>query len=303
MRVLPGPTKSNQVLAWSPNGRFIAAGGNGAGIMVWDVEAATPGRRVLSAGHGGQTMKFCPATGHLYVVFQSGGVWAYDPQTGGEWRRLPAVYGVGYTGLAVFDDGRTVVLRRSRYPSSSGESGLVGYAVGPDGALTESWARPDDHAFAFTARPRTKQLFGAHLESWQAHGFEWRTAATGALVGSLVLPPGSRLARWVLAPDGEQVAWLAEHTLYLQRLTESAPRVLPSEGQFRRGLAWAPDGRTLAVGAGATVQLLDPSALVALRTFDWGTGKVRAIAFSPDGLRAAASAEGGRGWVTVFDLG
>jgi hypothetical protein len=42
MRVLPGPTKSNTVLAWSPDGRFIAAavsaeGGKGW-VTVFDME-------------------------------------------------------------------------------------------------------------------------------------------------------------------------------------------------------------------------------------------------------------------------
>lgn len=39
-----------------------------------------------------------------------------------------------------------------------------------------------------------------------------------------------------------------------------------------------------------------------VRALGWRVGKVRAVCLSPDGLRAAVSPEGGKGWVTVFDL-
>jgi WD40 repeat protein len=58
----------------------------------------------------------------------------------------------------------------------------------------------------------------------------------------------------------------------------------------------------LSYTTGRTVRLLDADTLAEVRALDWGTGKARAVAFSPDGLRAAVSGDAGRGWVTVFDL-
>jgi WD40 repeat protein len=304
MRVLPGPTKSNTALAWSPDGRWVVAAGSGIGITVWNADGQAPGRHVLRGGHGGEAMRFCPRSGRLYVSFRTGGVWTYDPETTEERRRLPVDYLVGHSCLAVSDDGRTVVLRRSAV-SGHAVSGhrIVGHAVADDGALVAVWGRPDNVVTGrldFTFRPGTDQLFGLCVPST----FEWVVAATGERVGSFVSATGTRtVAQWVLSPDGNQVAWLCEHAIYVQRLDEPAPRVLPAGAdEYRRGLAFHPSGRLLAYTTGPTVRLVNVDALTEVRAYDWGTGKARTVAFSLDGLRAAVSAEGGRGWVTVFDL-
>ncbi len=309
MRVLPGPTKSNTVLAWSPDGRFVAASGSGVGVTLWDVEAGTPGQHVLDAGHGGEAMVFCPVTGRLYVAFRSGGFWTVDPDTGAERRRRALDNLVGYSNPAVSADGRTVVLYRySYYSTAPSEHAIIGYDVSDTGTLTEAWmwsdplARNTGSRFYFVWRPRTNQLFGLSGKV-KEHEFAWVTATTGARIGSLELPAGTHVTQWVLSPGGDRVAWLAEHVLYVQRLDGSGPLALSAGPDvYRRGLAWAPDGRTLAYTSGRTVQLLDADTLSEVRVFDWGTGKPRTVAFSPDGLRAAVSADGGRGWVTVFDL-
>ncbi len=300
MKVLPGPTKSNQVLAWSPDGRFVVAGGNGDGVMVWDVDAGTAGERVLNAGHGSQSMLFCPRTGRLYVAFQSGGFWSFDPNTGEEHRR-PLNSKTSYRYPAVSDDGRTIVVRRF---ATDGRA-IVGYTVANDGVLTEIWARPDTRSgswirLEFTFRPHTDQLFGLRGQS----EFEWTTAVTGELIGSFAMTTEAYpVKRWALAPDGDRVAWLTDRGLFLRQLDDPTTLQLPAaDNEVRRGLAFHPSGRLLAYTTGPTVRLLDADTFAEVRALDWGTGGARAVAFSPDGLRAAVSAEGGRGWVTVFDL-
>lgn len=305
MRVLPGPTKSNSVLAWSPDGRFVVAGGTGDGVFVWDVDAGTPGARVLSTGHGGEALRFCRATGRLYVAFRSGGVWTFDPHTGDE-RHFAPPDTASHSPPAISDDGRTVVLCRHTTHAPT----VLGYAV-EDGELLELWSRPDRAAegagwSTITYRPGTDHLFGL-AGRWYVGagkvGFEWAFASTGEVVGSIPLPPRADISQWALSPDGNSVAWFSSHALHVQRLDETGARVLPAaQGEFRRGLAWSPDSRTLAFASGRLVKLIDADTLAELRAFDWGTGKPRAVVFSPDGLRAAVSGDAGRGWVTVFDL-
>lgn len=321
MRILPGPTKSNHVLAWSPCGRWLVAGGSGDGLTAWDVAANEPGRRILPAGHGGRLMRFCPASGHLYVAFQSGGFWEWSPHTDEEREhRWPGYYHRFY-GLAISPDGW--LLAASIYRQERGENRTedVGYAIGPSGQMAEVWRRPNDgrwsaeHSFAF--RRGADELFGFVVPDGPPQFVRVR-AADGERVGSFPLPLAGAahgsLAYWALSPDGDRVAWLSDRGLYVRDVEgEAEPLYLPApvafadgsqstRGEHRRGLAWSPDGRLLSYTTGTTVRLLDSATLGEVRALDWNIGKPRAVAFHPDGLRAAVSGDGGRGWVTVFDL-
>src|SRR5262245_45522898 len=159
MRVLPGPTKSNQVLRWSPDGRLVLAGGTGDGIMVWDVDAGTPGTRILKTGHNGRLMRFCPRTGRLYVAFQAGGFWRWAPETGEEKHQGLSNNHMPIHYFALSADGRRAVVVRPRERNSA----VFCYDVADDGKMTEVWARADvDWADtpSFAARPGTNELFG-----------------------------------------------------------------------------------------------------------------------------------------------
>lgn len=312
MRVLPGPTKSNQVLAWSPDGRWLVAGGSGDGVTVWDVDENAPGRRLFADAHGGKLMRFCRANGLLYVAFQNGGFRDWNPITDEERRHPWSAWAHQYNGFALAADGRAVALNVYRERALNDmESQDVGYTVGPDGLTTEEWARPNKHnwnsSHSFAFRNGIDELFGVGLHRGEGQFVRIR-ARSGAVVGSVPIPPGpgpyQTLSHWALSPDGERVACISDRALYVCEIETGAPPLeLPAaDGEYRRGLAWTPDGRVLSYTTGTTVRLLDSTTLNEVRALDWNIGKPRAVAFNPDGLRAAVSGDGGRGWVTVFDL-
>lgn len=306
MRILPGPTRSNQVLAWSPDGRWLVAGGSGDGVTAWDVDALAPGRRVLDRGHGSRLMTFCPASGRLYVPFQSGGFWSWHPGTDEERHHDWGDPYLSFSAMAVSDDGRTVVMRlHRRIEDGRFQAEVVGFAVA-DGALAEAWAREEGSPYSgpFTFRRGSGELFRLVEHGNGVMSFEWGSAESGAVAGSFRTPYTTRrVTHWALAPDGARVAWLANDDLFVRCLEDDPEgRQLPGDGAHRRGLAWSPDGRALAYATGTTVRLLDATTLAEVRVLDWNIGKPRAVAFNPDGLRAAASGDGGRGWVAVFDL-
>jgi WD40 repeat protein len=67
------------------------------------------------------------------------------------------------------------------------------------------------------------------------------------------------------------------------------------------GLAFHPSGRYLAATSNdATVKLYDTSTWRMVRAFDWDVGRLRSIAFSPDGALAAAGDDKGK--IVVWDV-
>ena len=67
------------------------------------------------------------------------------------------------------------------------------------------------------------------------------------------------------------------------------------------GLAFHPSGRYLAATSNdATVKLYDTAAWKLARSFDWAIGRLRSVAFSLDGMLAAAG--GDKGQIVVWDV-
>ena len=72
-------------------------------------------------------------------------------------------------------------------------------------------------------------------------------------------------------------------------------------GEGFTDLAFHPSGRYLAAtSSDATVKLYDTATWQLARAFDWGVGRLRSVAFSPDGMLAAAGGE--KGQVVVWDV-
>jgi WD40 repeat protein len=65
------------------------------------------------------------------------------------------------------------------------------------------------------------------------------------------------------------------------------------------GVAYSPDGTRIVSGSeDRLVKVWDTASGTELKSYDWGIGKVRAVAFAPDGFTAAAA---GDGVVAVWD--
>jgi WD40 repeat protein len=67
------------------------------------------------------------------------------------------------------------------------------------------------------------------------------------------------------------------------------------------GIAFHPSGRHLAATSNdETVKLYDPATRRLAKTFTWRVGRLRSVAFSPDGTRAAVGSDTGH--VVVWDM-
>jgi WD40 repeat protein len=107
-----------------------------------------------------------------------------------------------------------------------------------------------------------------------------------------------------VSPGGE---WLVTRTrTALQAFTTgdftAAPRTIAKSGKKRfTGLAFHPSGDYLAVSnTDATIHFYDTSTWKLVHIFTWKIGKMRSIAFSPDGTLAAAGSDNGK--VVVWDV-
>lgn len=301
MRILPGPTRSNKLLAWSPCGRWLATGGTGEGVTVWDTFAGTEGRRILHGTQGAVLLRFLPESGALFAAMRNG-AWTWNPADdsavpmrlirGG---RIVSDYGI--FAFALSASGR----RCAQFVYREHARQLEVYALeGGRFDLLHQYP-PGEIGVNGSIVFRTEtELFGV-LRSW--HFARW-AVETGECVGSVALmAKATTVPQWVLSPDGTRVVWTTADALHVGALDGTGGANVPTpEKQFRRGLAWSPCGRVLACGFGTTVQLFEADTLAEIRALDWGIGKPRALAFSPDGARCAVSGDGGRGWVAVFDL-
>lgn len=117
-----------------------------------------------------------------------------------------------------------------------------------------------------------------------------------------VLPGFSfEFTRIGLSADGRLVAVLVGHRIRIWRVetgtelaTVSVRRLLPG------GFAFSADGRYLGVLFQDSVSLYDTVSWQVARAYSWKIGKLRSLAFSPDGATAAVGSDKGK--VVVFDL-
>jgi WD40 repeat protein len=108
----------------------------------------------------------------------------------------------------------------------------------------------------------------------------------------------------VLAPDVSRVAIPDQQYLYVIDPFRSGSDPLRVKNTTRKtitGAAFSPDGRWLATTSNDTaVTLWDAATWTAVRSYQWKIGRLRSVAFVPDGLRCAAGSDTGQ--VVVWDV-
>jgi WD40 repeat protein len=134
-------------------------------------------------------------------------------------------------------------------------------------------------------------------------GFVTRHANTGGEIGVVPLSRGT-LERPALSPDGRHLVGLSTIWLFVVDVTKMYSDPVRLETGSRRhftGLAFHLSGRFLAATSNdATVKLYDTSNWSLATTYTWDIGRMRSVAFSPDGLLAAAGSDTGK--VVVWDV-
>jgi WD40 repeat protein len=295
-------TRGAEACAFSPDGRLLATGGQGASLVLWEVKTGKEVRR-LGASPSGTALAFRPDGKVLAAGTNEGLIGLWDVGSG---RRVePSAYPTRPVLRVQFSaDGKRLL-------------GSAGDLVTWDSATGKEVRRLRDAGSALSADGTL--LARASL----AGTIVLASAATGKRVGVLeghpdepATPASRRVWKMVFSPDGRRLISGAEDRTI--RVWDVAKRTLLHELEVPDGavheLAVSPDGRWLASGgvaprpAAGAVRLWDLEAGRRVRSFDLPRGVATGLAFSPDGKRLAAAVSelsswpGSPGRVVVWEV-
>ncbi len=293
VREYRGPTDAVRSVAYSPDGKTIAAGAIDETVFVWDAATARELHRFK-----GQRVKLFSFERTIQVAFAPGGkalvscgadetIRLWDLTTGKELRRFQG-HEAHVWAVAFSADGRTLAAfatkaKRAAEANRPGEIRVWDVATGEPVA---HWRLADDVAVVAFA-PDLKTLVtslrlgpgpfvlklwdvatGKHLRSLPEDPAAVAFSADGKI---LVSVKGERFRRWDVA-TGKELATFAN----------------PHPRAFER-FAFCPDGKTFVCWDGRnTVYFCDATTGKELRRFDGPDRGVQTVAFSPDGQFVAS---------------
>jgi WD40 repeat protein len=130
-----------------------------------------------------------------------------------------------------------------------------------------------------------------------------RNSVTGTLLETVPFP-GRTIQQLLFSPDSRWLAVRAGPAVLVLNGRNLHEKPIKLHGAGRGNftdIAYHSSGRFLAATSNdATVRLYDTETWELAKTFTWDIGRMRSIAFSPDGMLAAAGSDTGK--VVVWDL-
>jgi hypothetical protein len=309
MRVLEAkPGQQFACLTFGPNSDRLFVGDYAGGVEAWDFTAGTtlsslppakPPRMV-------RELVVAPDGRRLYAAAGRKGLRVLDLH-----HQTSSTDSLGWAdvgSVALSPDGARLVVG-GRTTVEATEATLRGFVRDSGGVLTPVWEERLHRGYALAATffPDGSRLCCA--ECWfGSYGIHQaavvvREATTGAVVCRY---PEMRqtITEHAVSPTGEILAACADQHIYVwsvRKIERPQSTVINDTKKHFTGIAFHPSGRYLAATSNdATVKLYDTTTWEAARTFTWNIGRMRCIAFSPDGALAAAGS--GNGKVVVWDV-
>jgi WD40 repeat protein len=139
-------------------------------------------------------------------------------------------------------------------------------------------------------------------QGW-AHHRVTRSASTGAVLERSDAFPDDP-DQMILSPDSLTVACRTRNTIRIYPATGSwgqVPVITNDGKQHFTGIAYHPSGKWVAATSNdKSVKMYDAASGQLTQTFTWDIGRMRSIAFNPDGTTAAAGSDTGK--VVVWDV-
>lgn len=275
-------------LAYSPDGRMIAAIGAGRALSLWD---ATTGKELRQFPNINQPigLTFSP-DGKMIATTDNPFCYLWDVATGKEVRRLKGhqnvVQGVAFSpdGVRVATAGSDGTLRLWD-PATGKELHRIDCHSGDVWRIAYS---PDGKSIASTSRDGT-------IHFWDPENGKERRQFSGHKKG---------ICSVVFSPDGKRLASSSQDgTIRLWDMATGRQSCILAENleEDVTPIAFTPDGALLASGhQGGTIRLWDIEKGTERRRWQDGALNVRGVAFSPDGKTLASGVAWGN--IRLWDV-
>lgn len=283
-RVIPGHA-GVWAVAWSPDGRRLAAAGVDGTLRIWQTDAA--GRQAASLGADQpcamRSLAWSPDGRRVAAGADDGKVRIWDTQ-------MPQVGPVELNGhdacvwsVAWSRDGRRLASAGSdaavRIWEPDQADPLVCELIGHDGTVWSVTWSPDGRRVASGGADHT-------VRTWTVTPAARRPRLLGKHDGWV------RSVAW--SPDGTQIASGGDKTVLVwdAKAPGKAAARLVGHNASVWTVAWSPDGRQLASGStDASVRVWDTASPAEHIVLDGHTWHVWSVAWSPDGTRLASGSE------------
>jgi WD40 repeat protein len=325
MRLLIPRMRVVDQVAFAHDGRRLFAAGSNVpalryrpdnrGIDVWDLPGGpNPAERLL-ASHLIAGFAVNPAGRWLYIGTgfdypdESASAYSVVDLESGESSRLGLRAGNAFV-LGIHPSGGWLV--GSGHLTDWQTNRLVRWRQPPAGAPVKEWELKPRAARCYTGHiacdPDGTQLLTHDIESGiavkdQVYELAIRDPDTGEVRGHVPIP-GRTVDQLLFSPDGSRLVIRGGPSLLVWGAGDLArkPKKIRGEGKGHfTGIAFHPTGRYLAVTSNdRTVKLFDTATWRLVATYNWDIGRMRSVAFSPDGDLAAAGSDTGQ--IVIWDI-